>query len=88
MCDKAVHDFLLVLKFVSDWFVTSKMIKMLQTALFADDHILLFDQDSGTVRFSSDEMGSLSIVLNNITLDEVNFDGDDPETIIHIRLMV
>ena len=64
------------------------MIKMLQTALFADDHILLFDEDSGTVRFSSDEMGSLSIVLNNITLDEVNFDGDDLETIIHIRLMV
>ena len=87
MCDQAVHDFLLVLKFVLDWFVTSKMIQKLQTALFADDHILLFDEDSGTYRFSSDETGSLSIVLNNITLDEVNFDEDDPETIIHIRLM-
>ena len=29
MCDKAVNDFLPALKFVPDWFVTSKMIKTL-----------------------------------------------------------
>ena len=34
MCNKAVDDFLPALKFVRDWFVTSKMIKRLLTALF------------------------------------------------------
>ena len=29
MCDKAVDDCLAALKFVSDWFVTRKMIKIL-----------------------------------------------------------
>ena len=32
-------------------------------------------------------MGILSVVLNNINLDDVNFDEDYPETIIHVRLM-
>ena len=33
-------------------------------------------------------MGILSVDLNNINLDHVNFDEDDPETIVHVRLMV
>ena len=33
MCDKAVDDCLVTLKFVSDWFVTSKMIEKLFTAM-------------------------------------------------------
>ena len=33
MCDKAVDDCLTTLKFFPDWFVTSKMIKKLFTAL-------------------------------------------------------
>ena len=37
MCDKAVDDRLAVLKFVPDWFVASKMIKKLITALYADE---------------------------------------------------
>ena len=32
-------------------------------------------------------MDILSIDLNNINLDDVNFDRDDLETIIHVRLM-
>ena len=32
-------------------------------------------------------MGLLSVDLNNINLDDVNFDEDDPETIIAVRLM-
>ena len=40
MCDKAVDDCLAALKFVSDWFVTSKLIKILFTAFYADKHIL------------------------------------------------
>ena len=28
-----------------------------------------------------------SVDLNNVNLDDVNFDEDDPETIFHARLM-
>ena len=41
--DKAVDDFLPAFKFVLDWFVTSKKIKKLHNALFADDDILFLD---------------------------------------------
>ena len=66
MCDKAVDDFLPALKFVPDWFVSSKMIKKLHDALFADNDILFFDEDSSNVTLSSDEMGIISVDLNNI----------------------
>ena len=87
MCDKVVDDSLPVLKFVPDWFVTSKVIKKLLTVLYADDNILCFNKDSGDAIFSCYEIGILSIDLNNINLDNTNYDGDDPETIVHIRLL-
>ena len=31
-------------------------------------------------------MGLVTIDLNNINFDDDNFDGDDPESIIHVRL--
>ena len=40
MCDKAVHDSLGTLKFIPNWFVTSKMSKKLFTALYVDENIL------------------------------------------------
>ena len=49
MCDKAVDDFLAALKFVPDLFLTSKMIRKLRNALFADDDIIFFDEDSDNV---------------------------------------
>ena len=30
-------------------------------------------------------MGILSIVFNNISLDDANYDEDDPRTVIHIK---
>lgn len=45
------------------------------------------NDDSGNFIFSSDEMGFLCVDLNNINLDNVNFDEDNPETITHARLM-
>ena len=87
MCHKAVDDFLPALKFVPDWFFTSKMIKKFHNVLFTDDDILLFYEDSDIVSFSSDEMGILSVDLNNINLDDLNFYEGDPEAIIHVRLM-
>ena len=41
MCNNnVVDDFVSTLKFVPDWFVTSKMIKKLFTVLYTDDNIL------------------------------------------------
>ena len=40
MCDKAVDSFPPTLKFVPDWFVTSKMIKKLDDAVFSNDDIV------------------------------------------------
>ena len=50
-CDEVVDDFLPALKFVSDWFLTDKMIKKLHNVLFADDGIPFFDEDSGNIPF-------------------------------------
>ena len=61
--------------------------KKLYNALFAGDDILFFDEDSGHVTFSSDEMGILSVDLNNIKPGDTNFYEDDPKTIIHVRLL-
>ena len=40
------------------------------------------------VIFSCDEMGILTIDLNNINLDDTNYDEDDLKTISHLRLLV
>ena len=85
MYDEAVDDSLAALKLVSNFFVTSKMIKKLFSALCTDENILYFNEDSGNVVFSYNEMGIHNIDLNNINLDN-NFDEDDLDTIIHTRL--
>ena len=87
MCDEAVYDCLAALKFILDWFVTSKMVKKFLTALYADDIILYFDEDSGDVIFSCNEIGSLRIDLNNNNLGNTNYNEDDPKTIIQVRLL-
>ena len=88
MCDEAVDDSQEVLKFIPDWFVASKMFKKLFTSLYTDDNIIYFNENSGDVIFSCNEMGILSLDLTNIILDDSNYDEDDPETIIHVRLLV
>ena len=85
MCDKAVDDYLGALKLIPDWSVTSKIIKQRYTVLYANDGLLFFDEDSDDVIFCCDEIGILCANLNNINLDN-NFDGNNPDTIICIRL--
>ena len=87
MCDEAVDDSLAALKFIPDWFVASKMIKKLFIALYADQTIIYFTENSGDVIFSCYEMGILSIDLNSINLDDSNYDEDDLEIIIHVRFL-
>ena len=74
-CDEDVNDCLTALKFIPGWFATSKMIKKLITALYADDTILY--------RIFCNEMGILNVDLYNINLDN-KFDEDDPDTVIFI----
>ena len=57
MHDEAVDDSLAALKLIPELFATSKMIKKLCTALYVDDGLLFFDEDSGDVTFCCDEMG-------------------------------
>ena len=52
------------------------------TVSYADDHILYFNEDSGSVR-----MGILDINLNKINLDATFYDEDEPETTILVRLL-
>ena len=49
--DKAVDDCLDALKFVLDWFDTSKMIKILFTVLYPDENILYFNENSSNAVF-------------------------------------
>ena len=63
------------------------MIKKLYNALYEDDGPLFLDDDSGDITFCCNEMGILSVNLNNINLDNI-FDEDDPDAIILIRLLV
>ena len=44
--------------------------------------IVFVNEDSDKVTFSSDNMCILSVDLNKI-----NFDENDPETIIHVKIM-
>ena len=72
---------------IPDCFVTSRMIKKkLFTALHADENVFYFNEDSNSIVFNCKEMGILNIDLNSINLDE-NFDGDNPDTTILIRLL-
>ena len=65
------------MKFIPDWFVASKVIKKIFTALYEDDGLLFFYEDSDNVTFCCNEMGILSGNLNIIYLEN-NFDEDDP----------
>ena len=59
-----------------------------QDALNANDDILFFDEDFSKVTFFPNEMGILDVYLNEINLDDDNnFDEDDRDTIIHVRLL-
>ena len=84
MCDEAVDGSLAAPKLIPDWFVTGKMIKLF-AALYADENILYFNEDSDNVVFPCNERVILNIDLTDINLHNT-FDEDDPDTILDIRL--
>ena len=63
MCDEAVDDSPAALKLILNWFVASKMTENLYTDLYTDENILYFNEDSGDVVFSCNEMSSLNIII-------------------------
>ena len=54
--------------------------------MYEDDGLLFFDEDFGNVTFCCNKMSILSVNLSNIYVNN-NFDEDDPDTIILIRLL-
>ena len=53
--------------------------------MYKDNNMLYLKEYSCDVTFSFNEMGILSINLNNINLSNTSSDEDDPETIIHVK---
>ena len=66
---------------------TSKIIKILFIALYTDKKILHFNGDSSNALFNCNGVGILNIDLNKINLDDTNYEQDDLDTIIHVRLL-
>ena len=84
----ALDDCLPALKFIPDWFDTSKMLEKSDNALFTNDDIPFFDEDFSKVTFFTDEIGILGVDIDKINLDDDNnFDEDDPKTILHVSLL-
>ena len=80
MYDEFADDSLAALRFIPDWFVTSKMFERLDTTLHAKD-----DKDY-KVSFIANERHILTVDLNKINLDNnKNFDEDDLDTVIYVR---
>ena len=80
--DEAVDVCLAKLKFIPDWFFTSKILETFHDALFANDDILFFDEDFSKVTFFANEMGIIGADLDKNNLDDnKNPFGDHPETI-------
>ena len=53
--------------------------------LHADENMLYFDEDSGNATFCCNEMGFLSVGINN--LNDTNYEEDDPDSIIQFRIL-
>ena len=47
--------------------------------VFPNNDMVFFNEGSGNVKLSSNEMSILSVDVNNFKLDDASFDEDDPE---------
>ena len=86
MSDEAVNDCLTALNVIRDWFV--KCLKSFMKLYWLRMIYSFFDEDFGKVTFCANEMVILGVGLDNINFDDDNnFDEDNPETIIHVRIL-
>ena len=72
-CDETAADCLGALKFISDWFVTRKMLEQFHDALLANDHILFFLMKS---LVKSSFLLMKWVLLVYVDLDKVNLDNE------------
>ena len=80
ICDKAVNSYLLTLQFVSNWFLTNRMIEQIDNALFCNDNIIFGDIGTDIATFFSNNISLNIINHNNVNLDNNNFDDCYPKT--------
>ena len=83
MCDEAIDDSLTALKFILNRFVTSKIRKKILLLYTQMIICPISKEDFGDVIFSCNEMGIVSIDLNNLNLDNTNNNEDNSETIYY-----
>ena len=85
VCDKTVDSCLLASKFVSDWSITSRTIKKLDSDISFNDSITFGDFDF--VTFFTRDICHNSITLDNIDLEDNHFGYCDSQTINYVKLM-
>ena len=84
MCNEAFDDCLAALKFIPDWFITSKMLEKSDSALLTNGDIVFFNEDFNKVSFIANQ-DLLVVDLDKINLDnDTNFDKDVPDAIIPV----
>ena len=83
MRDKAVHSYVLTLRFVPDQFVKNKMLEKLDNSIFSNGDLFFHEVDPKTFTILSNDMSFNCIDLNNIDLDHGNFDEEDTKTVNH-----
>ena len=76
MFNEAVDDFLAALKFIFDWFVTSKILEKLDNALLANDDILFYNEYFDKVAFIANQKHILAAYLEKISFDNDFEEGD------------
>ena len=59
----------------SDWFIINKMLQKSDNSVFSDDNIFFHDVDSNIITSLSNDIGFNTIGLNNINLDDDNYEG-------------
>ena len=88
ICDEAVDDRLVALKLIPDGFVASKMLEKFDNALRAIDDVLFYNEDFHKAILITNQRHILAVDLDKIDLDnDNNYDKDDPDTIIRLRLL-
>ena len=55
--------------------------------LFFNDDVVFVNANYDNVTFFRDVKGLVNVDLNNVSPDDDNFYHDDPETIVHVRLV-
>ena len=72
ICDKAVEDWIAVLKLIPDWVVTMKLLQKFDGASQANDDILIFNEDFDKVTFIANQRHILTVDRDKINFDEDN----------------